>query len=783
MKSYFNFLKNNKLYSIIEAAGLVVSLAFVILLGTYIWQQYAVINENPDSDRIYVLGTSYTHALSFNEKYVFQSQPLPEIEVMCRYSMSAQHPLKINDEFRITRVAIVDKELFDIFPYYEIISGSPELFNDTKNVFVSRSFANILGGPDKAIGKIMVDPSYGKEYVVAGIIEDFNNTLFQKCDVIVNARTIWPESNGIRYYQWGNVYNFVRFAQNTDIDESEAKIDKILKSVAPNIFEEEKFKPTLYSLEELFFAGRSDLSGANKSMLHVLVIIVFALLASAIFNYINLSFALVTKRAKEMATRRLVGADKRDIFRKCIIESVSFTFGCFVFAVLLAVAIEPVLNSLLVGKNANSYVPVTIELNPVFIVASILFSVVLGIIVGVVPASSSSAYTPIDVIKGSFRAKSKMIFSKWFIVIQNTLAVILISMGILMEVQLSNMVNRPMNSDIDNLFYLNSEFLESPMMAQPLYEALMKNPDVMRVGFGNGFPGKIRLYKAYLSVPNPGGEDIRVNVMVCDSVYFSMLNPRIVEKGYGAMNGSLWLSESAAQAWQWNDEIAAAVFGSKYHPDTDHRGGVFKDIPAFLDRESNTVIEVLSWDKMEYSCALIIETVSESEEIRNSILKTYEEFSKECLGIALMADMSGFISDLHKEMMAPTVRFIRLVEIFMILSIILSSLGLIGISTYFSEQKSKDMAIRKVFGGTVLTETVASVRNYMTMVIIACIIGVPIAVYLSGLYLEQFLYRIENYWWIFPLAVVISFVISLLSVLWQTLKAAYTNPATELKKE
>ncbi len=113
----------------------------------------------------------------------------------------------------------------------------------------------------------------------------------------------------------------------------------------------------------------------------------------------------------------------------------------------------------------------------------------------------------------------------------------------------------------------------------------------------------------------------------------------------------------------------------------------------------------------------------------------------------------------------------------------IEAIGLIAMSTYFSDQKSKEIAVRKVFGGTIGTETMNNVRSYMTMVLIACVIGTPIAVYVSGLYLEQFAYRIENTWWIFVLAIVLSFAISLISVLWQTLKAARTNPASELKKE
>ena len=125
----------------------------------------------------------------------------------------------------------------------------------------------------------------------------------------------------------------------------------------------------------------------------------------------------------------------------------------------------------------------------------------------------------------------------------------------------------------------------------------------------------------------------------------------------------------------------------------------------------------------------------------------------------------------------------RLVEIFMLLSIIISLLGMVAMSTYYADEQSRDIAVRKVFGGTVDTEAWHSIRDYMILVGIACIIGIPIAVYAAQEYLKDFIYKLEGYWWIFVAAVLLTGLIAFLSVIWQVLKAARTNPAIELKKE
>ena len=133
--------------------------------------------------------------------------------------------------------------------------------------------------------------------------------------------------------------------------------------------------------------------------------------------------------------------------------------------------------------------------------------------------------------------------------------------------------------------------------------------------------------------------------------------------------------------------------------------------------------------------------------------------------------------------MESTRNFISLIELFMLLATLISLLGLVAMSAYYTGMQTRDIAVRKVFGGTVISETKRSVREYMILVGIAVLIGIPIAIFLSERYLRQFWYRIDHYGWVFVVGAVIALAISFLAVLWQTLKASKTNPAEELKKE
>jgi ABC-type antimicrobial peptide transport system permease subunit len=161
-------------------------------------------------------------------------------------------------------------------------------------------------------------------------------------------------------------------------------------------------------------------------------------------------------------------------------------------------------------------------------------------------------------------------------------------------------------------------------------------------------------------------------------------------------------------------------------------------------------------------------------------MEAYEAYAKEHKSLAFAA---FWIDENIAEAWKPARNNMRLVEIFMLLSILISLLGLVAMSTYYAGEKSRDIAVRKVFGGTVDSEALRTIRDYMVLVGIACVVGIPIAVYAAQEYLKSFIYKLEGYWWIFVLAVFLSGVIAFVSVIWQVLKAAKTNPAVELKKE
>ena len=213
-------------------------------------------------------------------------------------------------------------------------------------------------------------------------------------------------------------------------------------------------------------------------------------------------------------------------------------------------------------------------------------------------------------------------------------------------------------------------------------------------------------------------------------------------------------------------------------------GGIIGDFaPNDVLRYDSGTGSYVRIGRSEEQYGLLIETTGDKKEARKSLYGLYRDLCIELNGIEDKPYMFDYIPSIISEQLSEVRDRLSLVRLFMLLSLLLSALGLIAMSGYYADENSRDIAVRKVFGSTVEGEVKKTVFEYLLLMAIATVIAVPISVWLAGKLLEQYSYRISGYGWVFIVAVIVAAVIALLSVLWQTLKAARTNPATELKKE
>ena len=765
MKSYLKFLSRNKLYTAIEAVGLAVSLAFVIIIGSYVWQQYAVTWENPDRERVYVPGTPGFPALTYG--FPDAIGDIPEIESVSRMCNVVVHPVIRGENTEAESVG-VEPEFFEICPQFRFVEGSADVLSVPNNAILSASFAR---KHNLSVGEAL--DITGSSYVVGAILEDLKGTVIKPYDIFLNAAVYKDEWQPFDNY--GSTVTLIKVRPETDRKELYDKLESVCKDVYSSIYGRSFFEHLeLSRYDELFFKETEGFfRHGDKATLRILMLVGLLLLLSAILNYINLSVALTGKRAKEMAVRQLSGASRAGIIWKYVAESIAFTAVCFAAGLLLAEAFCPAMNALL----NNPDIPIKIIWSPGYVFAYIVIILLVGVLCGIFPAIMSGRYNPVDVMKGGYRRRSKMVFSKVFIVLQNALAVILIALAITMEAQMHKTQERPMNCNIENIFFLKDFSGEDNA---PLKDALEALPCVRRIGRSSGVPGSINMGQ-YNTTRD--GQDILYKLIRLDSTAFSMFGFEILEDFHVPQFNSVWFSDKS---------FAATGFDSDYHDISgtlsrrtkgcEQVAGVFKSFPtnnANIGEEDYAIVSLMRSEDIPFA-GWVIETTPDRKAAKAQIMEAYDNCIK---GKQIYGSLAFWVDENIAEAWKPARNNMRLVEIFMLLSIIIALLGLVAMSTYYADEKSRDIAVRKVFGGTVDTEAQRTILEYMVLVGIACVIGIPIAVYAAQEYLKDFIYRLEGYWWIFVVAVLLTGLIAFVSVIWQVLKAAKTNPAIELKKE
>jgi putative ABC transport system permease protein len=770
MKSYLKFLSRNKLYTAIEAVGLIVSLAFVLLTGHYVWKQRQMTRNVPDYQDVYSFYRSTNGNSGIGQSWglAYQArESIPEVEkaaMFWRAMAPEENTVEIGGSKHHVKEFMVGGDFFDIFPaVFE--SGNASVMVDISNVIVSRSFANRLGGEDKAIGSII-----DGRYTIAAIIRETPNPIFGDVDVIYNIENLASRKNAPFRL---DVIPFVKVRKGTDRGMLEVKADTLVAK-GFDAFGGRSFLEDsgLVRYDEIWFspANNQSLKKGSRMFTDIILLVTIILLLSAIFNYINLSVALSGKRTKEMATRKILGAENNSLVFSRLLESLAFTAVCFLLAVVLAEALTPWFNRLIGGNG----VPVQVLYTPGWIGVYVLFIVLVSLIQGYLPAWIGTRLPAISVVKGEFRTKSKHVFSKVFIVLQQMFSIVLLALAIVMGLQVSHMADRPLGADVDGDFYVQ---MNDGGLQQLFAEKVVSLPCVNRVGHSIYFPG---LVEEMITEDKDKGI-IRLAVLSCDRTAFDIFGFKVQERYEEPEIGTIWISRQEMDRFGVDRDTEDLRY---HHVLGRSIGGIIDDFAPndvlYYDQGIGSYVLI---GPSEQQYGLLIETTGDRAQARKDLAALYTELSLEKNGIEDKPYMFGFITDILSERLAQVKRQLSLVRLFMLLSLLLSILGLIAMSRFYADEHSKDIAIRKVFGSTMETEIRKTVLEYLLLLGVAALIAVPIAVWLASRLLEQYSYRISGYGWVFVAAVLLAMVVAFLSILWQTLKAAKTNPATELKKE
>lgn len=796
MKYFFRFLKNNPLYAVINVVGLALSLMFVILIGDYTYRQFSIDKWHKNHERIYVLGTENGNSLlswpdcahSLKDRY-------PEVEDVCCVYM---HNGKIKHEDRVYEEAqgdnagnimLAESNFFRFFDF-KMIDGDRETALDSpEKCVVTESLAKALFPDGNALGQplqiegtryVFVSDDNGDPYdsslvyTVSGVIKDLDKTVFLNETAVIANFERTPQVLGYRLRNdlmasgpLGSTLSFLMLRPGASLEDKIEDLTSYCIESIPVFNFYGNTKAAIIPLDDLMFAPQNTGAGlqtGDKSLLGILLAVVLAILMFAVTNYINLTVANTGFRAKEMATRRLLGSDGLGISLELIGESTLMVFISFIIGGALALLLEDKVAVLFKGK-----IDILKDINFSTVSVSLLFIVLTGIISGIMPTISLSKYKPIDVVKGSFRYHSKMVLSRIFIILQNVITMTMMTATLTILLQMNHLVKAPLGYNTENIYRVSSDNPEV------LRNALKSQPFIQGIGSfsGTSLDGN---YRSMSTRKDKDNNNLLVYLTTWDKEFIDIMGINLVKDNH--LSGDVkYINEELAGKLSLGDGESEVTWGDGKVMQV---AGIFSNfhMTNILDPYQPFMITVKDTDEIEDPNFMV--KTDGSPDARKKLCDLIKEVdgTTEDLDWKLQSVDDNIKASLNEEK-----NTMRIVSIFTGVAVLISILGFIGMSLFFIRQRKKEIGVRRIMGSTTNEVLSLLLTKFCAPLLVSFIFAVPLSWFIMDKWLESFSYRIGLSPWIFIASGAVSLLIAVVSIFFQTLHAAHSNPADAIRAE
>lgn len=768
-KSFFKFLKKNKAYTAIDIFGLSISLMFVILIAVYTVQELSVDKYQQKADRIYAIGSEEVIGSHWKLKNHLLGR-FPEIEEIAPVIASYQdQPVEIREESMKAGLIFADTSFYKVFSF-PLLNGEPSKVLEVPDyAVVSESFARKAFGNEDPLGQ-MIQINDSVKVTVNGIMKDMKNSILPESDIVLSIENIRFFNESLSSEQFNNAAQanlFILVKEGADLH---SKIPDI-KELFSEIFWWYKNYPDkqviLYPLDKIYFSGINSWTNIRMgdwNFVMILMSVGILILLFAMINYVNLTVAQTGQRAKEMATRRLLGSSRGELFSRLIMESTLLSLFSFIFGLILAIVMVPFANDLL--QTRINLIDAITPVNILIAIALILF---LGFVSGLLPAWIISNSKPIDIVRGGFRAKTKMVFSKIFITFQNVITIMMIAASITMVLQINHMINAPLGYNAKNILDISTHHFNSKDRILTFGNEISQLASVNRVAYSAGTP----FTRGNNNTMRYEDRNISFQTLIGDSTFFSLFGFEILQDNHSGSAEAVYLNEQAYRELMIGDDAASFKYYDRDTPIAgklkDFRmGNVLSDLPP-------TQVMIRSGDQL-YIWNILVEVNGDPYVVLDEIKKKYETM----MGLELPG---AFIEDQIERSFASQRRTAKIVMIFCVIAILISLLGLLAMSTYFIQQRSREIAVRKVFGSSEKQVLSRLIFSFLGYVLIAFIFATPIIWYIMQRWLADYNYRIPLSPLIFVAAGIFCLLVSFLTVYYQSNNAANANPVDSVKAE
>jgi len=786
IKSYFLIaIRNifrNKLFSTVNIMGLAFGMASALLIFLWIGDELNVDQYHTNVDRIYRImenqrytdGKIFTFAATPGPMAPFIKEKFPEIEKASRFTWGENNLFQYGENSFYEEGRFVDPDFTAIFSLDFIAGDKASALNDKSSIVISQKMAIKYFGTEDPLGKALL---MGKKdnFTVTGVYKDIAPQSSIRFEYLLPFQYFWDQ-NKSWLDAWGNnnIRTYLLLQEGTD----PVAFGRKLKFEIKEHDKESNTELFIQPYGDVYLHGdfeNGKLSGGRIEYVRIFFIVAIFVLLIACINFMNLSTAQASKRAKEVGLRKVIGAVPRQLFNQFMGES----FLTVTFSGILAVGI-----TFLMVPLFNEVTGKVMSFNLFdYRILSILLAVIVitSFIAGSYPAIFISEFKPVQVLKGQLKSgKSAGIFRKTLVVVQFSLSIILIISTIVVFRQMSFMQNRDIGFVREDIFSLwmegevapNFETFRNRLLTQPGIESVtMSTQSPINIGnstIGVNWEGK-----------NPDERILFTNMDVdyefVQSMKMQMKEGRPFDRSVVSDTTNYIVNEKAAAKFGFKGEVAGQDLTM-----WNRKGKIVGVVKDFNFGSLHTAIEPLIMripQKIAYGTLLIRSKPNESAQALKSTEVLWKEYAT---GYPFKY---SFLDQDWEEFYKAEGQRGQVFNILAVLSIFISCLGLFGLSAFSAERKTKELGVRKVLGASVPGLVQLMGKEFAVLVIIAGVIGCPLGWYVMNEWLIGYAFHVEVGWITLFIATIACLTVSLLTVAYHSIRVSMVNPAQSLKYE
>jgi len=801
-RNYFKITWRNlirhKGFSFINISGLAVGMACCILIMMYVAEESSYDDFHENGDRIFRANTISSIGTNTRSYRVVPAvfgegvaESIPEIEYATRISTMGSVRFRYqNQEHEVSNLELVDPAFFKVF-FYEFVAGDPGTALDKPDsLVITEETASRIFGEQDPLGKILapaVDNADVNPFQVTGVVKNIPRNSHVQFDALANIKGFQYITNSeeppafLLDPYFCRLETFFLMREDFDFRETEEKIDSVAQEKWGEIYKKHGTTRQFFLLNIRDIHLRSPnederFSAGDIQNVYLFSAIALLVLLIACFNFINLSTARSANRATEIGIRKVIGSQRSQLVKQFLFESVLMSLAGLVIGVLLVLLFLPFFNNL-VGKEME--IGALLQFS---VLAGILGIVLLtGFVAGSFPAFILSAFDPIKVLKGKLRSASKnIVLRKTLVVFQFSISVFMIIGVITVIKQLDYIKNTSLGFHKEQMAVITSPGDNSDVLRQKI----LQNPGVESVTFSGNVPG---IFIGYMPF-NPSREDTQKEAMRAFQMIagYDFLKTYDLELKWGRnfsrefatdAEDAIIINEKTADILGWGED----AIGKKLYNVADNNRektviGVVKDFHLMsLKQEISPLVlelepELYRFVSVKLNPDSIPQTLAFLEEVFREV-RPDREFSY------------YFIDDAFRQMYPEEEKVGQIYLTFGLLAIFVASLGLFGLSSFAAAQRTKEIGVRKVLGASIREIVIMLSKEFTGLILLANFLAWPLAYFVMHGWLRSFAYRIGVTWDIFLVSGLLAMAIGLLTISYQSVKAAVSNPANSLRYE